>query len=306
MSAFRRPTLDDEEGDDERFRARFPRVNGEQFDSSNHGMSQLLDNTMYPSTNIDVLVRLPTNVRPPMIHTTYHGPRGGQNTQFPSVGNRVRKNENYRFCKNEYIGTLLHIRGVDWNYLVTHYGQRLQYMGYGAGGTLEDALNEYLDQCNGMPCLIGAAFLRNRLLDHTNQDNAHGPPLSYSPHVTPQKAQKPRAYISGSLTKCLRRFRTKDGWEQYYGWGRQYGDRATVCIIDQIFWPLIERVGCTNSDQNDLGSTLLPLQISTIYEVTWISASLHDSTWRKIREHGQWIPRAQQQVLTYNQVNAAH
>ena len=109
-------------------------------------------------------------------------------------------------------------------------------------------------------------------------------------------------------SQALRRFRTKQGWEPHYGWNRPYGKRCTVCIIDPKFWRLIERVGCENAagDHNDLGSTLLPLQIRTIYEVTWYSQHLHDSTWRKIFENGSWIPHANTNVSGFNAVNASH
>ena len=297
----------DEKRDDELLQKRFSRA------SSVSNICELAhffeESIAIQSTNIDALVNLPATQRPNMFHTTYHAPRGGQNNQVPSVGNQVRRNENYRFSKTEYVATLSQLGNFNpsgcpnWIHLVTFYGPMLRDMDYGDGTSFQSAVHDYLDQCDDKLCLIGSAHLRNRQLDQTNADNAPGAPLSYSPHVTPNKANNPRVYVSGSLPACLRRFRAKNGWEQYYGWLRQNGDRATVCIIDKKFWPLIQRVGLTGLAMNDLGSTLLPLQICMIYEVTWKSENLYDSTWRKIYENGNWIPIGNQVEISYNQVS---
>lgn len=302
---FHNPTIEEIADDNEKFRGRFPRQNGEEFDAGSHELPHISDDTHYPTTNIDAIRSLESDEQPPMFHATYHVVRGGADNRFvhadaDSPWSKEHLNSNYRFNLDEFLAK------NNLSDLVKLQGGKVKAIGYGSkDGPLKEAVMAYLNECQSKPpCLTGSVYLADKVLDSTNPDNAEGPPLAYSPHVTPAKADNRRAYISASLTKCLRRFRTKRGWGQHYGWRRKYGDKATVCIIDRKFWPLIERVGCTGVGQNDLGSCVLPLQISTIYEVTWKSVNLHDSTWRKIRENGKWIAKEDQVELTYDQVIA--
>jgi hypothetical protein len=298
MKKYEIPSERDQVNDDLLFGRRFPTFLDETIDTSSHDLKTLLAiSAQYSSAHIDTLKSLSPKSRPPMIHVTCHRPLGGEDCR-PSVDDR---NQNYRFIKAEFTE-----KSDELDVLAQRFGAILQEQpfGYSPNGPHLDALNAFLDDLEGTPCVLGSVYLADKVLDANNPDNAQGPPLNYSPHVIPQKAHNKRGYISGSLTKCLRRFRTKNGWVQYYGWGQRYGKRATVCIIDRKFWPFIERVGCTGVGQNDLGSSLLPLQISTIYYVTWNSVNLHDSTWRKVFDKGVWISTADQVELSYDDATA--
>lgn len=285
-------------------------VAGENFNPNSDALCHLLDDSTIVGMDIDSINNLTPDKRPQLKHVTNHAVRGDANTRFQSDDGLTHYNENYPFDTQEYLNALNQVSQIrngqsNYDYLVSNYGPHLLAMGYGT--TNESAVHSYWNECKERRCLFGPAFLTGKTFDQ-NQDNANGSPLHYAPHVTPSKSTSARVYVSASLPKALRRFRTKQGWEYYYGWNRQYGKRSTVCIIDSKFWPLIGRVGCANAygDQNDLGSTLVPLQIRTVYEVTWNSPNLHDSVWRKILEDGNWIPHANTHVSGYNAVNAAH
>ncbi len=272
----------------------------------------LFDDSTLAGMAIDSIGRLPdNNMKPQLKHVTNHAIRGDVSTRFQSGDNETHFNQNYDFNVQEFVTRLDQAPQMraglrNYDYLVQNYGLHLQQMNYGA--TRRSAVDNFFIDCQGKPCLVGPAYLTGKVLDANNPDNAAGPPLVYSPHVTLSKSTSTRVYVSASLPDSLIRHRTKQGWEIHYGWGREHGKRCTVCIIDPKFWPLIERVGCANGvgDQNDLGSTLLPLQIRTIYEVTWNSAALHDSDWRKIFENGSWTPHANTHVSGFNAANAAH
>eukprot|EP00984_Skeletonema_dohrnii_P027636 scaffold17263_cov147-Skeletonema_dohrnii-CCMP3373.AAC.5 len=262
-----------EDEDDRHFHGRFTRPADEDYDMDSDELRHVLN--YKGCANVDFIANLNDNEKPSLFHTTCHAGRGGANMRFMSGDNIERKNQNYHFNMADFIDNQT---DEDWAHLVSHYGPRLRNMGYGgAGATNESALRAYLEECNNKQCLMGTAYLQGRQLDQSDPNNDNGSPLNYAPHVTNRKLNNPRVYASGSLTKCVRRFRTKRGWERHYGWGRPHGKRCTVCITNRKFWALIER-----------------------------SVNLHDSTWRKICENGNWILRANQVDLTYNQANAAH
>ncbi len=288
-----------------RLQQKFPKAAaGEKFDPKSTDLSHLFDDSTIKGMDIDSIGNLPDNERPHLVHVACHTPRhrvGGRVTTFTSQDGIEHKNENYLFDKDEYLDRIN--ASNNYGYLAANYGPHLVALGYGTDN--QSALNNFLDERQGEMSVMGADYLRDRVFVQ-NQENAPGAPLDYSPHVTQRKSENTRAYVSASLRKALHRFRRKEGWEQHYGWNRPHGKRCTVIVIDSKFWPLIGRVGCVsgNGNQNDLGSTLLPLPILAIYEVTWTGVRLDDSIWRKIYDNGNWIPYANTQVTSLN--NAAN
>ena len=164
-----------------------------------------------------------------------------------------------------------------------------------------DGVDSYLEECERKKyVLVGSAVTQAAQGAGLNPSHPNnGPPGSnwipfpnhvyYSPHVT-QPADNPRSYVGTSLPVRLSEHRTKSDRSHLYGEGRKHGKRASACLIEGKFKFLLQRVGLTHRCTPDLASSILPLQIHTIYEVTFNGVGVGNATFEPVYMNYAMLP----------------
>ena len=137
------------------------------------------------------------------------------------------------------------------------------------------SMNSYLEKCEDYGiCLQGSI--------HVKTDVSLPDKLEYSPHVLPQEADNLRCYVGTNAARRLMGHRTKSDRQHWYGNARAYGKRACMFLIEGRWKELMNRVGLSHNSTGDLASSILPIPVHIIYEVTWKSLGVHDAIFNKV------------------------
>ena len=134
------------------------------------------------------------------------------------------------------------------------------------------SLKNYLNEIDGQPCLLGSKFVMEMDSDK----------IQYSPHLTNKPTDNVRCYVRTDPALAMMAHRYKVDRAHVYGPNRSNGQVATLFLIDEKYWSALERVGLTDGDTLDIGSTTLPLRFGHAFEVTWRGNGIANAMFRKI------------------------
>lgn len=136
------------------------------------------------------------------------------------------------------------------------------------------SLDEYLTEIEGRLCLQGNLYI---------EENSQYPGrIEYSRHLANRNKNNMRSYARTDAALAMLAHRYKVDRAHVYGPGRTYGNIATLFVINQKYWSALERVGLTDGDTLDIGSTLLPIEFEAAWEIKWQSAAIYDAIFTQV------------------------